>query len=319
VLDQLDVPCHPRQIEFARLNINYTVLSKRRLIELVTGGYVSGWDDPRMPTIVGFRRRGYTPASIRNFCERVGVAKKDSCVDMGLLEFCAREDLDRNAPRAMSVLRPLKLVIDNYPEEQAEEFEVPRHPQNPAMGARKVPFSREVYIERDDFMEYPPKKFFRLGPGREVRLRYGYIVKCIDYVKDEATGDITEIHCIYDPDTLGAAPRDGHKVKGIIHWVSAAHAVPAEVRLYDRLFLREDPTGDKSADYKSFLNPDSLEILERCLVEPSLAEAEPESRFQFERLGYFCTDRRDSQPRRLVFNRTVTLRDTWAKIDKKGG
>ncbi|MBN2428167.1 MAG: glutamine--tRNA ligase/YqeY domain fusion protein [Deltaproteobacteria bacterium] len=317
VLDQLDVPCHPRQIEFARLNINYTVLSKRRLIELVEGGHVSGWDDPRMPTIVGFRRRGYTPASIRNFCDRVGVAKKDSCVDMGLLEFCVREDLDRSAPRAMGVLQPLKLVIDNYPEGQVEEFEVPCHPQDPAMGTRKIPFSREVYIEQDDFMEDPPKKFFRLGPGREVRLRYGYIVKCVDYVKDETTGEIKEVHCTYDPDTLGAAPQDGRKVKGIIHWVSAAHAVAGEVRLYDRLFVKEDPTGDKSVDYKTFLNPDSLQVLENCQLEPSLAGAAPESRFQFERLGYFCADIKDFKPERPVFNRTVTLRDTWAKIDKK--
>ena len=318
VLDQLDVPCHPQQIEFARLNINYTVLSKRRLIELVEGGHVSGWDDPRMPTIVGFRRRGYTPVSIRNFCDRVGVAKKDSCVDMGLLEFCIREDLDRNAPRAMGVLRPLKLVIDNYPEGRMEEFEAPCHPQNPAMGTRKIPFSREVYIEQDDFMEEPPKKFFRLGPGREVRLRYGYIVKCVDYVKDETTGEITEVHCTYDPDTLGAAPQDGRKVKGIIHWVSAAHAVTGEVRLYDRLFVEEDPTGDKSVDYKTFLNPGSLQVLNNCRFEPSLAGAEPESRFQFERLGYFCVDMKDSKPERPVFNRTVTLRDTWAKIDQKG-
>jgi len=319
VLDQLDVPCHPQQIEFARLNINYTVLSKRRLIELVEGGHVSGWDDPRMPTLVGFRRRGYTPASIRNFCDRVGVAKKDSCVDMGLLEFCVREDLDRNAPRAMGVLRPLKLVIDNYPEGQVEQFEAPCHPQNPDMGTRKIPFSREVYIERDDFMEDPPKKFFRLGPGREVRLRYGYIVTCVDYVKDEKSGEISEVHCTYDPDTLGAAPQDGRKVKGIIHWVSAAHAVPAEVRLYDRLFDKEDPTGDKSVDYKTFLNPDSLEVLDNCFIEPYLAGVAPESRFQFERLGYFCADRKDSKPGRPVFNRTVTLRDTWAKIDKKDG
>lgn len=317
-LEQLDVSCHPQQIEFARLNINYTVLSKRRLVELVDGGFVSGWDDPRMPTIAGFRRRGYTSASIRNFCDRVGVAKKDSCVDMGLLEYCIREDLDKNAPRAMGVLRPLKLIVDNYPEGKTEELEAPCHPQNPAMGTRKIPFSREIFIEKDDFMEDPPKQFYRLGPGREVRLRYGYIVTCIGFVKDEKSGEITEVHCTYDPDTLGAAPPGGRKVKGIIHWVSAVHAVTGEVRLYDRLFVKEDPTSDKSIDYKTFLNPNSLEVLENCRLEPSLAGIGPESRFQFERLGYFCADMKESKPEKPVFNRTVTLRDTWAKIDRKG-
>lgn len=316
VLDQLDVPCHPQQIEFARLNINYTVLSKRRLIELVTGGYVSGWDDPRMPTLSGIRRRGYTPASIRNFCDKVGVAKRDSCVDMGLLEYCIREDLEQSAPRAMAVLRPLKLVIENYPQGQEEEIEAPCHPNDPAMGTRRIPFCRELYIEREDFMEDPPKKFFRLAPGREVRLRYSYIVKCTDVVRD-AMGEIVEVRCVHDPETRGAAPPDGRKVKGIIHWVSARHGLPAEVRLYDRLFVIEDPCADKTVDYKSHLNPDSLEVLKDCLVEPSLAGAAAESRYQFERLGYFCADRRDCAPGRLVFNRTVTLKDTWAKIEKK--
>jgi glutaminyl-tRNA synthetase len=316
VLDQLDVPCHPQQIEFARLNINYTVLSKRRLIELVTGGYVSGWDDPRMPTLSGIRRRGYTPASIRNFCDKVGVAKRDSCVDMGLLEFCIREDLENSAPRAMAVLRPLKLVIENYPAGQVEEIEAPCHPADPSMGTRTIPFCRELFIERDDFMEDPPKKFFRLAPGREVRLRYAYIVTCTEVVRD-AAGQITELRCVYDPATKGAAPADGHKVKGIIHWVSARHGLAAEVRLYDRLFVEEDPCADKAVDYKTHLNPASLEVLKDALVEPSLAQAAPESRYQFERLGYFCADRRDCRPGHLVFNRTVTLKDTWAKIEKK--
>ncbi|MBQ6669616.1 MAG: glutamine--tRNA ligase/YqeY domain fusion protein, partial [Deltaproteobacteria bacterium] len=315
VLDQLPVPCHPQQIEFARLNINYTVLSKRKLIELVTGGYVSGWDDPRMPTLSGIRRRGYTPAAVRNFCERVGVAKRDSCVDMGLLEFCLREDLEKNAPRAMGVLRPLKLVIIDYPEDKVEELEAPCHPSDASMGTRTVPFARELYIERDDFMDDPPPKYFRLAPGREVRLRYAYIVRCVEVIHDDS-GEVVELRCTHDPATLNAAPADGRKVKGIIHWVSARHALDAQVRLYDRLFDVEDPCADKSVDYKTHLNPHSLEVLEGCKVEPSLRDAASGRCWQFERLGYFCPDSRDSAPGHLVFNRAVTLKDSWAKIDK---
>ena len=315
VLDQLPVPCHPQQIEFARLNINYTVLSKRKLIELVTGGYVSGWDDPRMPTLSGIRRRGYTPASVRNFCERVGVAKRDSCVDMGLLEFCLREDLEKNAPRAIGVLRPLKLVIIDYPEDKVEELEAPCHPSDASMGTRTLPFARELYIERDDFMDDPPPKYFRLAPGREVRLRYAYIVRCVEVIHD-ASGEVVELRCTHDPATLNAAPADGRKVKGIIHWVSARHALDAQVRLYDRLFDVEDPCADKSVDYKTHLNPRSLEVLEGCKVEPSLRDAASGRCWQFERLGYFCPDSRDSAPGHLVFNRAVTLKDSWAKIDK---
>ena len=315
VLDQLPVPCHPRQIEFARLNINYTVLSKRKLIELVTGGYVSGWDDPRMPTLSGIRRRGYTPAAVRNFCERVGVAKRDSCVDMGLLEFCLREDLEKNAPRAMGVLRPLKLVIIDYPEDRVEELEALCHPSDASMGTRTVPFARELYIERDDFMDDPPPKYFRLAPGREVRLRYAYIVRCVEVIHDDS-GEVVELRCTHDPATLNAAPADGRKVKGIIHWVSARHALDAQVRLYDRLFDVEDPCADKSVDYKTHLNPHSLEVLEGCKVEPSLRDAARGRCWQFERLGYFCPDSRDSAPGHLVFNRAVTLKDSWAKIDK---
>ena len=315
VLDQLPVPCHPQQIEFARLNINYTVLSKRKLIELVTGGYVSGWDDPRMPTLSGIRRRGYTPASVRNFCERVGVAKRDSCVDMGLLEFCLREDLEKNAPRAMGVLRPLKLVIVDYPEDKVEELQAPCHPSDASMGTRSIPFARELYIERDDFMDDTPPKYFRLAPGREVRLRYAYIVRCVEVVHDDS-GEVVEVRCTHDPATLNAAPADGRKVKGIIHWVAARHALDAQVRLYDRLFDVEDPCADKSVDYKTHLNPRSLEVLEGCKVEPSLRDAVSGRCWQFERLGYFCPDSRDSAPGHLVFNRAVTLKDSWAKIDK---
>jgi glutaminyl-tRNA synthetase len=315
-LDELKVECHSQQIEFARLNLSYTVLSKRRLIELVQKGYVAGWDDPRMPTIAGMRRRGYTPEAIRNFCERIGVAKNDSVVDMALLEHCVRDDLNERAPRVMGVLRPLRVVIDNYPEGQVEEFDCPYHPQKTEMGSRKVPFSRVLFIEQEDFMEHPPKKFYRLSPGKEIRLRYGYFIKCVSVVKDPNTGQVIEVHCTYDPETRSGFAPDGRKVDATIHWVSATHSVPAEVRLYDRLFQVADPMG-KGEDFTKYLNPGSLEILRSCRVEPSLAGATPGSRFQFERLGYFCVDPVDSTNKALVFNRTVTLRDSWAKISEK--
>ena len=315
-LDQLDI-YHPRQIEFARLNLNYTVMSKRRLLELVEQGYVAGWDDPRMPTIASLRRRGYTPESIRNFCERIGVAKKNSTVDIALLEHCLREDLNQHAPRVMGVLRPLRVVIDNYPEDRVEELEAVNNPEDPGMGRRKVPFSRVLYIEREDFREDPPKQFFRLAPGREVRLRYAYIIKCVDVVKDTETGEVTELHCTFDPDTKSGSAQSGRKVKGTIHWVSAAHSLEVEVRLYDHLFMKPDPDDvEEGAGWKSNLNPNSLEILKSCRVEPSLAGAAPGSRYQFERLGYFCIDSVDSSDGALVFNRIVPLRDTWAKIEK---
>ena len=315
ILDELNVDCHPQQIEFARLNLSYTLLSKRKLVELVEGEYVSGWDDPRMPTLSGLRRRGLTPESIRNFCERIGVAKRDSMVDMALLEYSVREDLNKSAPRVMGVLRPLRVIIDNYPEDQVEELDALNNPGDPAMGSRKVPFSRVLYIEQDDFQESPPKKFFRLAPGREVRLRYAYYITCVSVVKDEHTGQVVELHCTYDPETRGGSSPDGRKVKATLHWVSAAHAIEAEVRLYDHLFIKENPSDEKDADFKEFLNPNSLEIL-TCYVEPSLAGAAPGSRCQFERLGYFCVDSVDSSDNKLVFNRTVTLRDTWARIQK---
>ena len=316
VLDQLEV-YHPQQIEFARLNLTFTVLSKRKLIRLVEEGHVSGWDDPRMPTISGVRRRGYTPEAIRNFCDRIGVAKADSMVDMALLEYCIREDLNRRAPRVMGVLRPLKVVIENYPADQVEELEAINNPEDETMGTRKVPFSRELYIERDDFMEDPPKKFFRLAPGREVRLRYAYFLKCEEVVKDPDTGDIVELRCSYDPQTRGGNAPDGRKVKGTIHWVSAGHALPAEVRLYDHLFVKENPNEvEEGKDFTDYINPKSLEVLKDCRLEPGLAAAKPGYRCQFERLGYFSVDAKDSKPDALVFNRTVTLRDTWAKILK---
>ena len=318
-LDAIDTPCHPRQIEFARLNLNYTVMSKRKLLTLVTDGHVSSWDDPRMPTISGMRRRGYTPEAIRNFCDRIGVAKRESIVDLALLEYCVREDLNRVAPRVMGVIKPLKLVIDNYPEELVEELDCPYHPEDESMGSRKVPFSKVLYIEQDDFMEDPPKKFFRLAPGREVRLRYAYYVTCEKVVKDEETGEVLEVHCTYDPETKGGWSKDGRKVRGTLHWVSAAHALSVEVRLYDRLFTVEDPTGEKDGDFASFINPNSLEILKECFVEPSLKDASPGSHYQFERIGYFCVDSKDSTEDHPVFNRTVTLRDSWAKIMKKQG
>jgi glutaminyl-tRNA synthetase len=316
ILDELDVDCHPQQIEFARLNLSYTVLSKRKLVELVQGGHMSGWDDPRMPTISGLRRRGYTPESIRNFCERIGVARRDSTVDIALLEFGIREDLNIQAPRVMGVLRPLRVVIDNYPEDQVEELDALNNPGDPAVGTRKIPFSRVIYIEQDDFLEEPPKKFFRLAPGREVRLRYAYFITCVDVVKDEETGQIIELHCTYDPATLGGSSPDGRKVKATLHWVSASHAIKAEARLYDHLFVKENPDEEKNVDFKTHLNPDSLKICS-FLVEPSLAGAVSGSRYQFERLGYFCVDSVESSDNALVFNRTVTLRDTWAKIRKK--
>lgn len=313
-LDQLDIGCHPRQIEFARLNLTYTLMSKRKLLELVEKRYVSGWDDPRMPTLAGMRRRGYTPASIRAFCERIGVAKRDSTVDMALLEHCVREDLNKHAPRVMAVLRPLKVIIDNYPEGKTEELTAVNNPEDPAAGTRLVPFSKELYIEQEDFLEDPPKEFYRLAPGREVRLRYAYFIRCVGVEKDPRTGRPAVLHCIYDPATRGGDAPDGRKVKATLHWVSANHALNAEVRLYDHLFTVADPS-DYEGDLKDIINPSSLEILSDCKVEPSLEGAAPGDRYQFERLGYFCVDS-DSTPSRLVFNRTVSLRDEWAKLQK---
>jgi len=312
-LDQLVEGPRPQQIEFARLNLSYTVMSKRKLMELVDNGVVSGWDDPQMPTLSGMRRRGFTPEAIRKFCEKIGVSKNDSLIDMALLENCVRDDLNEKAPRVMAVLRPLRVVIDNYPEEQVEEFDCPYHPQNKEMGCRKVPFSRVLYIEKDDFLENPPKKFYRLTPGTEVRLRYGYFIRCVNAVKEQATGEVVELHCTYDPDTRSGFAPDGRKVGATIHWVSAAHSIPAEVRLYDRLFRVPDALAAEG-DFKKHLNPKSREILKYCRLEPSLANTEPGSRFQFERSGYFCVDTVDSSREAIVFNRTVTLRDTWAKI-----
>ena len=316
VLDELDV-YHPQQIEFARLNLNYTVMSKRRLLELVREGHVTGWDDPRMPTLSGLRRRGYTPAAVRRFCDRIGVAKRDSTVDIALLEHTLREDLNRVAPRVMAVLRPLKVVLLNYPEGQVEEMECVNNPEDPGMGTRKVPFSRVLYIEQEDFREDPPKKYYRLAPGREVRLRYAYFIRCVAVVKDEKTGEVAEIHCLYDPETKGGDAPDGRKVKATLHWVSADHALEAEVRLYDHLFTRPDPTdGKDGSDFRDHLNRNSLVRLAACRVEPALADAAPGALFQFERQGYFCADPVDARPGRLFFNRTVTLRDIWAKIEK---
>ena len=315
VLNALEMGSHPQQIEFARLNLSYTVLSKRKLGELVRHGHVSGWDDPRMPTLSGLRRRGYTPQAIRSFCEEVGVAKRNSVVEVAKLEHTIRDTLNRRAPRVMSVLRPLRVVIENYPEGQVEELDAVNNPEDEAMGTRKVPFSRVLYIEEDDFREDPPKKFFRLAPGREVRLRYAYFLTCVGVVKDEQSGRVVELRCTYDPETRGGSAPDGRKVKATIHWVSAEHSLSAEVRLYDRLFKEENP----GVDFISALNPDSLETLTSCRVEPSLAEAKPGSIYQFERLGYFCVDSADSSPDQLVFNRTVTLRDSWARIEKAMG
>ena len=317
-LEQLNVH-HPQQIEFARLNLTYTALSKRKLLQLVQQGHVSGWDDPRMPTLAGFRRRGYTPEAIRTFCERIGVAKRNSTVDIAMLEHCLREDLNKRAPRVMAVLRPLKVVIDNYPEGQVDELDAVNNPEDPSMGTRKVSFSREIYIEQDDFREEPPKGFFRLSPGHEVRLRYAYIVKCIGVVKDSQTGEIKEIHCTYDPETKSGLSRSSRKVKATIHWLSAPHAVSAEVRLYEQLFTKEDPDdAPQGLDWTANLNSQSLERLTDCRVEPFLTNAKAGERYQFERLGYFCVDSVDSSPGHLVFNRAVTLRDTWAKIERSG-
>ncbi len=303
---------HPQQIEFARLSMTYTVMSKRRLLELVQEGIVKGWDDPRMPTISGLRRRGFTPESIRAFADRVGVARRETISDAAWLEECLRDDLNKRAPRAMAVIRPLKVTLENYPEDRVEELDAVNNPEDPSMGSRKVPFSRILYIERDDFREDPPKKYFRLSPGGEVRLRYGYIIKCVNVVKDEHTGEVSELRCTYDPETRSGTASSARKVKGTIHWVSARHAADAEVRLYDRLFTVEDPGGD---NWKEQINPQSLEILTGCKVEPGLRTTRPQDRFQFERLGYFCADA-DSRNDALVFNRAVTLRDTWAKIEK---
>jgi glutaminyl-tRNA synthetase len=311
-VENVSAPYRPRQYEFARLNLNYTIMSKRKLLELVNTGLVSGWDDPRLPTLQGMRRRGVTPGAIRAFCDRIGVAKKNSLVDVALLEHLLREELNESAPRVMAVLRPLKVVIDNYPEDQVEELEAINNPEDESAGTRRVPFSKVLYIEQSDFKEDPPKKFFRLSPGREVRLRYGYLITCVDVVKDEHTGEIREVHCTYDPATRGGNTPDGRKVRGTLHWVSAAQSLEAEVRCYDRLLTVPDPG---EGDFKSYLNPDSLEILTACRIEPSLAAAVPGQRCQFERQGYFCVDP-DSRPDHLVFNRTVSLRDTWAKIVK---
>ncbi len=314
-LDALGV-YHPQQIEFGRLNLTYTVLSKRKLLTLVEKGYVRGWDDPRMPTISGMRRRGYTPEAIRNFCERIGVARTDGVVELSLLEYFVREDLNKRAPRVMSVLRPLRLVIENYPEDQVEELDAVNNPEDPSAGTRKVPFSKVLYIERDDFRVEPPPKYYRLAPGREVRLRYAYFVKCTGYTVDEKTGEVTEVRCTYDPATRGGNAPDGRKVRATLHWVSAAHAIDGEVRLYDKLFTRENPNEEvEGQDFTAFINPNSLEVLTGCKLEPSLRSAKPGDRFQFERLGYFCMDP-DSKPETPVFNRTVTLRDTWAKIER---
>ncbi len=316
-LDNVSAPCHPQQIEFARLNLSYTVMSKRKLKVLVDEGYVDGWDDPRMPTISGLRRRGYPPEAIREFCDRIGVAKRDSVVDIALLEHCVREVLNKKAPRFLAVLRPLRVVIENYPEGQVEELEAINNPEDPSAGTRKLPFSKVIYIEQTDFMEDPPKKFYRLAPGREVRLRYAYFIRCVDVVKD-AEGKVVELRCTYDPATRGGNAPDGRKVKATIHWVSAAHAFDAEVRLYDRLFL--DPAPDRGKDgppFTDFINPESLEVLRGCKLEPNLRDLEPGSRCQFERLGYFCVDTKLSRAGAPVFNRIVTLRDAWAKIEKR--
>jgi len=310
LIANLPVPAQPRQIEFARLNLSYTVMSKRKLLTLVEEGHVSGWDDPRMPTIVGMRRRGFPPEAIRTFCERIGVAKRENLVDVALLEHAVREDLNKRAPRVMAVLRPLRVVIENYPETGTEEFEIGNNPEDPSAGNRTVPFSRELYIERDDFMETPPKKFFRLAPGREVRLRGAYFITCREAIKD-AAGEIVELRCTYDPATRGGDAADGRKVKATLHWVSAPHAVDVEVRLYDRLFKSETP--DDAGDYRADLNPASLEVVAGCKIEPSAASAPAGTRYQFERLGYFCVDP-DSRPGLPVFNRTVSLKDSWARV-----
>ena len=316
VVEGADAPCHPQQIEFARLNLTHTVMSKRKLLQLVEQGHVSGWDDPRLPTLKGLRRRGYTPEAIRAFCEHIGVAKRDAVVEMALLEHFIREDLNKRAPRVMGVLRPLRLVLDNHPEGLVEELEAINNPEDPSMGSRKVPFSRVLYIEREDFREDPPKQFFRLAPGREVRLRYAYIIQCVGVVKDQRTGEVIELHCTYDPETRSGGSGAARKVKSTIHWVSAKQALDAAVRLYDHLLVTANPGEEEGREFTQLLNPNSLEVVTGCKVEPSLAGALPGSRYQFERQGYFCVDLVDSSGRNLVFNRTVALRDSWAKIEK---
>ena len=317
ILAEVSAPCLPRQIEFSRLNLRYTVLSKRRLIQLVEEGHVNGWDDPRMLTLSGLRRRGYPPSAIRLFCKRIGISKSENNIEMSVLEDCAREELDKTAPRAMAVLHPLKVVITNYPEDKTEEFEPARHPKNPDMGTRKVPFSREIYIDRDDFREDPPPKYFRLAPGKEVRLRFAYVIRCEEVIYD-SSGKVIELHCTYDKATRSGAKAEGRKVKGIIHWVSIQHSVPVEVRLYDRLFVNPSPgSNDPSGNFLNDLNPDSIETVTSCRVEPGLLKAKPEDIYQFERVGYFCVDSKESRPEALVFNRTVTLRDTWAKLEQE--
>lgn len=312
-LEQLPIPCHPQQIEFSRLKLSYTVTSKRKLNELVTGDYVDGWDDPRMLTIAGMRRRGYTAAAIRDFCERIGVTKNDTIIDMSVLENCVREDLDKTTRRVMGVLKPLRVVIDNYPDDQSEELDAPYHPNDPDMGSRIVPFSKVIYVEHDDFMEEPPRKFFRLGPGREVRLRYAYFITCNEIIKDEH-GDVVELRCTYDPETKGGNAPDGRKVRGTIHWVSAEHALDAEVRVYDRLFNDPEPDSNQhDRDWKEFLNPESIEILDNAKLEPSLSKAKAGDQFQFERLGYFNVESKNSKAGKPVFNRTIPLRDSWSK------
>ena len=317
ILAEVSAPCLPRQIEFSRLNLRYTVLSKRRLIQLVEEGHVNGWDDPRMLTLSGLRRRGYPPSAIRLFCERIGISKSENNIEMSVLEDCAREELDKTAPRAMAVLRPLKVVITNYPEDKTEEFEPSRHPKNPEMGTRKVPFTREIYIDHDDFRIDPPAKYFRLAPGKEVRLRFAYVIRCEEVIYD-SSGKVSELHCTYDQATRSGAKAEGRKVKGIIHWVSIQHSVPVEVRLYDRLFVNPSPgSNDPGGNFLNDLNPDSIETVTSCRVEPGLLKAKPEDIYQFERVGYFCVDSKESRPEALVFNRTVTLRDTWAKLEQE--
>lgn len=318
-LDQLPVPCHPQQIEFAKLCLTRIILSKRNLLKLVKEGFVSGWDDPRMPTLAGMRRRGYTPASIRKLCETVGVAKANSTVDIALLEHCLREDLNKKALRVMAVLHPLKVIIDNYPDDRVEELDAENNPEDPSMGTRKIPFSKVVYIEQDDFREDPPKNYFRLSPGREIRLKHAYYIKCESVVKDEKTGDVIEVHCSYDPKSRGGWTDDGRKVKGTSHWVSARHAIPAEVRLYDYLFkdVNEEKEEEEKTDFLSKVNQDSLEVIKEAMVEPGLKDAKSGESYQFLRQGYFCVDSVDSRPDALVFNRTVSLKDTWAKLEKK--
>ncbi|MDP7615614.1 MAG: glutamine--tRNA ligase/YqeY domain fusion protein [SAR324 cluster bacterium] len=316
ILAEVSAPCLPRQIEFSRLNLRYSVLSKRRLIQLVEEGHVEGWDDPRMLTLSGLRRRGYPASAVRLFCERIGISKSDNNIEMNVLEDCAREELDKTAPRAMAVLKPLKVVITNYPENQTEEFEPARHPQNPEMGSRKVPFSREIYIDQDDFREDPPPKYFRLSPGKEVRLRYAYVIRCDEVIYENSK--VVELRCTYDQATRSGAKAEGRKVKGIIHWVSAQHAVTTEIRLYDRLFAAPHPgRNDPEGNFLNDLNPESVEVINDCKAEPELSATVPEDVFQFERVGYFCVDATNSRPDALVFNRTVTLRDTWAKLEQE--